>query len=761
MTVNSSTDVVADHETVEDILLDRPYASIYDIAHLYGRLHGTYLSQQHGEAGVDSTYVQQRLTPEARPDYFEQEVGMVSVPIDISSGDIRIATAGEVAAAEPDVIADGIDATAPLYAEPVDRETLLRVGYSRQNSRASGHNMSLAHDVSDKSPKKCAGYVGDLFTQWLQSDVAEEVAAEHPDGALIETLASINDDTLIELKETVQVAFEERFPDEFTGIISLRIRVDDGGRFQYPGEFSVLNQVTRRRWIANQMRSYSEADDSSGTGTDFITGERGEVFGLSDAPLERHQGKMAESFPNLSPDESWRNRPLRSDTAFAVITGSSVIKQFVHLLRDDTRLHVIPYLTDPSPDEAIALYDLARRAMDDNGQIVSVLGDEFTDRSSPLYDADVQLYYSVIYEPGRKAKILIEEPSVSVQKIRAVADGHVELLRSPLLASRPGQLPLFPTPPYGRTNTSTEDDGYDGSEYLMPSGSDAVFRGLLNGGYFASTFFNRHEDDEDDNYGASDPWTTATRQALGPATTLSPEWLFEQYVPRLEQEQRSSLRGGGDENGDSSGLPLPDSLITRQYVQYQALARAGALGPPGTNPNDTPAPLTQPVQIDTMTDDSTSLQRRTTDESFETREQRLTQFIDAHPALAQNDERQGAFLLGALVGRLAAYQASPKKDLSRTVMRQHPIDALTLQRFSTTLSQVLDKNAVYSEEDDNVNSIMNTRYIERLNDIVHRKPPTEWELSTSDLRMHYALGLSYGRSDTSVGEYDEEDSTST
>ena len=162
-----------------------------------------------------------------------------------------------------------------------------------------------------------------------------------------------------------------------------------------------------------------------------------------------------------------------------------------------------------------------------------------------------------------------------------------------------------------------------------------------------------------------------------------------------------------------------------------------------------------------MTDNSTSIQQGTTDESFETREQRLTQFIDAHPALAQNDERQGAFLLGALVGRLAAYQAGPSKELSRTVMRQHPIDALTLQRFSTTLSQVLDKNAVYSEEDDSVNSIMNTRYIERLNDIIHRKPPTEWEISTSDLRMHYALGLSYGRSDTSVEDYDNDEDRST
>lgn len=748
----TASDVIkpeANRERLEDILLDRSYSSIYDIAYLYGRLHSTYLSLRYEDIGIQQRHIQQRLTPEARPDYFDQGIGMVSIPVDVADGNVSIATAGDVVEAESDNRSDGLDPTASLYAEPVDREKLLRVGYSRQDSRARGHNMSLAHDITDKSPEKCAGYITDLFTQWLQSSVATQIAADHPDGDLIERLASLEADALSELEKTVRTEFEERFPDGFTGVLSLRIRTEKDGRFKYPGEFDVLNEVTRRRWIENQMRSYSEAEDSSGTATDFVTGNRGEVFGVSDSPLERHQGKMAESFPNLSPDESWRNRPLSSDTAFAVIAGSSVVKQFVQLLRDDTRLYMIPYLTDPSPEEAVALYELARQAMDDDGQIVSVLSDNLTDQSSRLHSVDVQLYYSVVYEPGRKSKILIEEPSVSVQKIRAIADAHTEILDSNVLTHRPGKPPLFPSPPYGRTNNQTGSDEYDGSEYLMSSMSDAVFSGLLNGGYFGSTFLDRKANEDDDNYGANDPWTTATRQCLGPGTRLNPEWLMDQYVPRLEQEQRSSF--GGDD------LPVPDSLINRQYVQFQALARAGVLGTPGRQSSDPPSPLTQPVEIENMSENSNPLQQTPSDASFENREQRLEQFIQAHPALTQNNERQGAFLLGALVGRLAAYQTSPEKDLSRTVMRQHPIDSLTLQRFSTTLSQVLDKNAVYSEEDENVNSIMNARYIERLNDIVHQQPPDEWELSTSDLRMHYGLGLSYGRSDTSIGDYSDDE----
>jgi CRISPR-associated protein Cas8b/Csh1 subtype I-B len=127
------------------------------------------------------------------------------------------------------------------------------------------------------------------------------------------------------------------------------------------------------------------------------------------------------------------------------------------------------------------------------------------------------------------------------------------------------------------------------------------------------------------------------------------------------------------------------------------------------------------------------------------REQRLKQFIEAHPALRDDIERRGAFLLGAFVGCVAAFQK--EEDISRTVIRQHPIDGLTLSRFATTLSQVMDKNAVYSGQSDKPGLLMNSRYTTRLNDIVSTRPPGDWTLRTEDLRMHYALGLSYGVND--------------
>lgn len=172
----------------------------------------------------------------------------------------------------------------------------------------------------------------------------------------------------------------------------------------------------------------------------------------------------------------------------------------------------------------------------------------------------------------------------------------------------------------------------------------------------------------------------------------------------------------------------------------QALSRAGVLGDLSSDD-----PRTIPASTETMSD--------TTD--FSDRDNRLEQFIDSHPALAEDEERRAAFLLGALVGRVAAYQS--RSGISRTVIRQHPIDAMTRGRISTTLGKVLEKNAHYSDDDENAGMLMNDRYITRLNDIVNRRTPEEWSLSTDDLRMHYGLGLTYGKNDTTLDDADEDE----
>ena len=710
-------DASKDVDDIEGIFLDRPLASLYDVAYLYGKLHALNTAKQY-DVPIDDQYVE-RMTHESRTDYYEQGIGLFNVLIDLTGGEPTLGEAGELDE-RPN------DDESPFVVESLDREKMLHVGFSRQGSRAAGHNMSLAHDVS-KPSEDCAKYVRQLFDRWAASDSVADVADDHDDGSVLRGLRAVGEDSdlMDTIADGVGDALRESFGDEFNGVLSVRLKLPGSDRYIYPGEVEVLNEAMLYRWVEKRMRSYSEADDASGEGLGFITGDAGEVFGLSDSPLQRYKGKMAEKFPNLVVDESWQQRPLTAEAAFAVSSGVPLLENFVQILGDDTSAYYVPYVPDPTVEQAVALYKLAMEAADNSGAAVGVIEDAATDPVNPLYD-DLQIHYVAAYTPGNKRKFIEEEPCVDPTRVRAIQEAHTEVLTDGLVAPDGGSPPLFPSPPYGRLT----DDGGDeqGSKYLRSNAP--VVTGVLRGGYFQSTFRHQSTDEDRDDHGTTDLRAEATSTALASDGQIDPDWLLAQYVPRLISEQRNAFEDSNE---------LPESLLTRQYVQMQALAHAGVLGDAAPDdPRVTPA--------------STKIMSDTTE--FNDRDDRLAQFINSHPALAEDEERRAAFLLGALVGRVAAYQS--RNGISRTVIREHPIDALTRRRVSTTLSKVLKKNAHYSDDDESAGMLMNDRYIMRLNDIMNRRQPEEWSLSTDDLRMHYGLGLTYGKNDTTLNDADGE-----
>ena len=711
-------DVGEDADDIEEILLDRPMASLYDVAYLYGKLHALNTAKQY-DVPIDDQYVE-RMTHESRTGYYEQEVGLFNVLVDLTSDSPTLGEAGELDE-RPD------DDASPFVAESVDREKMLRVGFSRQGSRAAGHNMSLVHDVS-KSSEDCVKYVRQLFDRWAASDSVTDVAEDHDDGWILEGLREVgeNDDLMDTIEHEVVDAIRETFGDEFSGVLSVRLKLPGTDEYVYPGEVEVLNEAMLYRWVEKRMRSYSEADDASGDGRGLITGNTEEVFGLSDSPLQRYKGKMAEKFPNLVVDESWQQRPLTAEAAFAVTSGAPLLENFVQILGEKTAAYYVPYVSEPTVEQAVALYELAMEAADNSGAAVSVIKDAATDPVNPLYD-DLQIHYVAAYTPGNKRKFIEEEPCVDPHRVRAIKDAHTKVLTDGLVAPDGDSPALFPSPPYGRL-TDDGDDG-QGSKYLRTSAP--VVTGVLTGGYFQSTFRHQSTDEDRDDHGTTDLRAEVTSTALASDGQMDPDWLLAQYVPRLISEQRGTFEDGNE---------LPESLLTRQYVQMQALARTGVLGDAASDD-----PRTIPASTETMSD--------TTD--FSDRDDRLEQFIDSHPVLAEDEERRAAFLLGALVGRVAAYQS--RNGISRTVIRQHPIDAMTRRRVNTTLSKVLEKNAHYSDDDENAGILMNDRYVTRLNDILNRRTPKEWALSTDDLRMHYGLGLTYGKNDTTLDDADEDE----
>ena len=705
-----------DADDIEEVFFDRPMASLYDIAYLYGKLHALNTAKQY-DVPIDDQYIQ-RMTHESRTSYYEQAVGLFSVLVDLTGDRPTLGEAGELEE-RPD------DDRSHFVAESLDREKMLRVGFSRQENRTSGHTRSLAHDKT-VPVEECADPTTKPFTRWADYGAVQELADEHDDGWILDSLREVGEDDELRgtIEEQAEDAAGETFGEEVNAVFSVRVKLPESGRYAYPGEIDAVNEAMLNCWIEQGMRSYSEADDASGEGRGLLTGDTAEVFGLSDSPLQRYKGKMAEKFPNLVVDESWQQRPLTAEAAFAVSSGVPLLENFVQILGEKTAAYYVPYVSEPTVEQTVAMYELAMDAADNSGAVVDVLDDVANDPANPLH-GDLQIHYVASYTPGNKRKFIEEEPCIDPDRVRAIQEAHTKVLTDGLIAPDGDSLPLFPSPPYGRLTDDGDDE--QGSKYLRSNAP--VVTGVLTGGYFQSTFRDQSTDEDRDDHGTTDLRAETTSTALTSDGQIDPDWLLAQYVPRLISEQRSAFEDGNE---------LPESLLTRQYIQMQALARAGVLG--DTSSDDS---RTIPANTETMSD--------TTD--FSNRDDRLAQFIDSHPALAEDEERRAAFLLGALVGRVAAYQS--RNGISSTVIRQHPIDAMTRRRISTTLNKVLEKNAHYSDDDENAGMLMNDRYITRLNDIVNRRPPEEWSLSTDDLRMHYGLGPTYGKNDTTLDEADE------
>jgi CRISPR-associated protein Cas8b/Csh1 subtype I-B len=143
------------------------------------------------------------------------------------------------------------------------------------------------------------------------------------------------------------------------------------------------------------------------------------------------------------------------------------------------------------------------------------------------------------------------------------------------------------------------------------------------------------------------------------------------------------------------------------------------------------------------------------------RTERLDDFIARHDALAGEDtyERRAAFLLGALNGRITRRQR--RDNRGSTAVTTYPVDGVTKHNLKRTARELLTSNFVYTEEARKegirVQGTLYTELVEGIVENMEHDDPTEWDLSTDDLRYHYAMGIAYGLNDRSTSDYEESD----
>lgn len=684
-------------DDLEAIGIGRPVTSVYDVVVLYGRINALVAGER-VEGDVSPEYVPY-MTPdnEQIQDLYDEDNSLLNIHVDLS---------GDAATLADDRL---------VTLERLTWQKAILTGYTRPiNKRGPIIAHSIPHHANGKDAERTASYAADRFTRWPTDDrVRQAIPDDAGETNIIDQLAELGANE--QAMEQVETSVKERVEDiggTFEGLVSLRIKLKPDVPYRYPGEIDLINEGMVAKKGA-RMKSYSSADDSSGTAADYVTNEVGTALGATPgSPVEYFYGKQTEKFPNLDPDAGYQLRPLTEDTAADIAAGQAYTAACSVYFGGGVEIRYLPYLEDfRDADDVRHLAELLTAALDGNQTFRNLLVARLRERSR--FAERLQLFQVVVAtDLDRKDKIIADRAGIDAARPLEIADEHIRLLDT--------------WPHAAGDHRGVFRGGNSQSDHfsLLDRENSSIPQSILSGRYFDETLYNPQRQSDDPVFGPDDVRLQSTI-ALVSRSRLPVTQLRQSAVLRLIEKQNELL---GDADTDRE---FPFYLVAEQHIQFSALQAIGAIdatdGLPAIEPTSS------------MPDETPS------------RDDLLEQFIQNHPVL-EHEERRTAFLLGALVGRLSAYQM---REGVSTMISRHPVENITKRNIPRIVNQVLGKNAEYSEKEDNV-GLMNMRYQRRLADLLTRSTPDQWNLSTDEIRMNYALGIAYGYADVSDHESNEE-----
>lgn len=707
-----------DSQAIEDVLgivPERPLASLYDIACLYAAcdVYDRYTSE----------YVDWEVSPEAlramSPGKVEQltdpeqEHSLIAAQVDLS-GD-----APELG--DPAVVVENLTDELKYKVGFMSRKkTSSQTDYSISNSSFSGDDIeTLAHDSWGNR------FLRARLERW-PFEVSDGIVEQYP---LLQQLRTLGDDT--EAMERLEQALLDKAAFEETeAIVTVKIRLDPDGDYLYPGEVEAFNAAGVRNRLEH-LRDGLSVNDAHGEGVGYVTGDEGEVLGGSGGVRGQYGKLQRGRFPNLVNDDAWLSRPLQEDQAAAVSSFDDFVGDF-SFVRHGVRLHYLPYPTEPVDTDLFErfytdIYTPLREA--DDGEFADRLLEIYTAEiaadeepsSSPLdelvedsgeYEPFVRqenwlrLYTLMYVGSTDPSRVFVDEPSTSLESVTALEDAYIEVLDD-----------IGSSDVFGSLATNL---GY----YLPTEGGIAY--ALLFGSFFENVTASSPDPDdteEEDRYATTEDALFTRYAKILRGTPIPLPDLISKFATRVTEELRENLSEGRE--------PFPTRLVLAQYIQLRTLDQAEMLRGGSI-----------------MTNGIFKVNMRVSgdEEAYSSREERLQDFLDSHPML-DHAETRSVFLLGALVGRLSAYQYG--EDVSQKLTEQYPPSSINRRAIPEVTQEVLDRNYTYGDKDDI--SRFNRRYTDRLADSMLAKSPNEWDISESEAKWLYALGVAYGKQDSGEG----------
>lgn len=670
-------------------LPDRPISSLRDIQHLYGLLYTL------GTAGSDEYAAY--LTPDAAGDLLDEEESLIIVRVDLST---------DTPTLDPDQ---------PVRIRSYSRDFVASVGHCKYEA-ARGIDHSVTHQSGRGSkPEKLARYAKERLTEWPTDDDVEKAAESHEQQWIIDRLAKLGQDE--ETLDRIEQNVKEKLSGKTTALITVRARVEENGDFLWPGDIPVMKEGMKQR-VQAKLRAKGKATNSTGEATGIVSHKQTQAVGTAEDPLNYFLGKQLEKFPGFDPDESWRSHPISEDSAVTIMKAGPFSEACTYSTYGATIYYMPYFLGHITPEEAYQLYGLLTRAKKnasgDAGRMTPIeqAYEEIGHEAVEAEDDRLRFFLSVVMKQ-QMARYDVFSDTLNARLIYPVslARTHEELLQSWVLDVHEESSPKISPP------LPTNDEWS-----LLQRGT--YLNKVSTGAYFYATF--KHGDSDRDADADDERIQALAAVLYGGKIAVST--VLKSYVDRLLEEE------GGDY--------FPRFFVASQYAQLCALAQTGFLE---ANREEVTSLCLEP---DYLNADMNSVSNQDVADDGNAshaalRDAKLDAFIEQTPAF-DHPERRGVFLVGALVGQIGAYQQS-SEGRSTTVIDQYSIKSITKHRLKKITQEVLDKNVVYSREN-NMQSTMYAEVVDRLIETLSscENEPEDWELSTEDLRFYYALGVTYG-----------------
>lgn len=702
-------------EKLEEELLDRQLASIRDIQYIYGKLYTL--------ATLGDDEYAPYLTPNDATSLLNDENSLIVIRADLS-GDTP-----------------SIDEEQPVEIRPYKESLIEEVSLCAYSNKGSGVEHSITHKTGgDKDWEDMVGYAEDRLQRWPTENSVKPLIDDHQDGWIINDLIKLGENE--QAINLIRDYLKENFTDERRCLVTVRVKTEPNGKYQWPGEIEVLKEGMKRHY-ESKLVSKGDATDSQGVASDMVTGEMTTTVGTATVPLNHYLGKQLEKFDNFDADEAWRTHSISSKTAIFIGHSKTFIESCSHQEFNGI-IYYLPYITgEISGSEAKTLYKILYKTVEE-------------DDLTPIENAYKSIKKSDkdIVETGLRFFLILmnkTEPSIYdiyKQEMEAnlyypseIKSNHKQILNSW----------VYGVGEENNTKITRALPTHESWNLLNPRN---LMEEITNGRYFIFSMLGdvtrvTASENTNGNNNSSDNPIPNDDRVEAYLNTLTGEKIA---VERLLKNYVSKLI---DNNGDD----FPSMHVSGQFAQLSALAETGLLRankehnesitepPTYTNTN----PMSSTTQTDEEQEEETNNENDLTNKQI--RKQKLDQFIEDTPAL-KNTDRLSSFLVGVMVGQVGSYQVIAE-DLSNTVIDQYPISTVTKTKIPEIVSKALDRNQIYSRKEDLV-SPMYGEVVEYITETVGREDPTEWDISVAQVRMYYSLGVSYGQQNWTTGDNNDE-----